>query len=110
MLRKALVYNHGTPAGVLEEANGGFSFHYLPAYLSDPSLPPVSLTLPKRSEAYLSPYLFPFFFRLVSEGDNRMVQSRLLKTDEKDYFGLLLATARHDTIGSVTLKPCEDGN
>jgi serine/threonine-protein kinase HipA len=42
---------------------------------------------------------------MLSEGANRKLQSRQLKIDEKDYFGLLMETARYDTIGAITLKP-----
>jgi HipA-like protein len=36
---------------------------------------------------------------------NRRLQSTLLKIDEEDNFGLLMATAQYDTIGAVTVKP-----
>ena len=49
--------------------------------------------------------LFPFFFNMLSEGDNRKLQSRMLHIDEDDDFGILLATAQYDTIGAVTVKP-----
>jgi serine/threonine-protein kinase HipA len=41
---------------------------------------------------------------MLSEGTNRVVQSKQLKIDEKDFFGLLLATAQCDTIGAITVK------
>lgn len=42
---------------------------------------------------------------MLSEGDNRKLQSRMLHIDEDDDFGILLATAQYDTIGAVTVKP-----
>jgi serine/threonine-protein kinase HipA len=42
---------------------------------------------------------------MLSEGVNRKLQSRTLKIDETDDFGLLAATARYDTIGAITVKP-----
>jgi HipA-like protein len=45
---------------------------------------------------------------MLSEGANKKLQCRQLKIDENDYFGLLLATATHDTIGAVTVKPVEN--
>jgi len=42
---------------------------------------------------------------MISEGFNRKLQCQLLRIDEKDYFGLLLATAQYDTIGAITIKP-----
>lgn len=41
---------------------------------------------------------------MLSEGANKAMQVRLLKIDERDYFGLLLATAGHDSIGPITLE------
>lgn len=42
---------------------------------------------------------------MLSEGVNRKLQSTQLRIDERDYFGLLLATARYDTIGAIRLEP-----
>lgn len=68
---------------------------------------PVSLTLPLSDKPYHSKVLFPFFFNMLSEGENRDLQSRLLHIDKDDDFGILLATAQYDTIGAVTVKPIE---
>ena len=46
-----------------------------------------------------------YFFNMLSEGSNRQVQSMLHHIDEKDDFGIMLATAQYDTIGAVTIKP-----
>lgn len=107
-MRSAKVYMKGIEAGTLaENDNGSYSFEYEPGYFTNTSMPEVSLTLPKTQAKYTSDYLFPFFFSMLSEGANKETQCRLLKIDEKDYFGLLLATTSHDTIGTVTLKPIE---
>ena len=66
---------------------------------------PVCLAMPVRKEAYHSIHLFPYFFNMLSEGSNRQVQSMLHHIDENDDFGIMLATAQHDTIGAVTVKP-----
>jgi HipA-like protein len=106
--RRGLVYNHGILAGTLDErADGSFVFAYHQTYLARPAPSPISLTLPCRSKPYTSDHLFPFFYGLLSEGGTRTLQSRLLRIDEEDHFGLLLATAA-DTIGSVTITPQED--
>lgn len=107
-MRQCEVYVHGIKAGVLtENDNREYIFTYDASYLSDEKNPPVSLTLPLRKEPYHSPHLFPFFFNMLSEGENRQIQSRLLRIDAEDDFGILLATARYDTIGAVTVKPIE---
>lgn len=108
-MRKAAVYHNQTLAGTLtENTPKEYIFRYENAYFANPECPAISLTLPKKQQEYRSPYLFPFFFNMLSEGVNRNLQSRQLKIDEHDYFGLLLATAQHDTIGAVTVKPMED--
>jgi len=105
-MRKANVYNNGIFAGELTEISGNeFSFSYNDNYFKDKTQPAISLTLPKTQKEFHSEYLFPFFFNMLSEGSNRMVQSRLLRIDEKDHFGILLATAQYDTIGAITVKP-----
>ena len=106
MMRKAEVLVNNRLAGILEEKEYGkdYRFSYTPKYLDETSLPAVSLTLPKRQEAYQSEYLFPFFSNMLAEGSNKEVQCRLYKLDKNDLFGLLLATADTDTIGNVLIK------
>ncbi len=105
-MRKAYVYNNGMLAGeLLETSDREYLFRYNDAYFNDSAMPAISLTLPKNRQEYHSDYLFPFFFNMLSEGSNRLTQSRLLHIDEKDDFGILLATAQNDTIGSITVKP-----
>lgn len=109
-MRKAIVYFRGEPAGILTEENrNSYLFRYDDLYFADDSKPSASLTLPKSQQQYKSHFLFPFFSNMLSEGVNRKLQCRLLKLDEKDDFGLLLATARFDTPGAVTVEPM-DGN
>ena len=105
-MRQCEVYIHGIRAGMLtEDDNRKYTSTYDAAYLLGKGNPPVSLTLPLRSEPYHSPYLFAFFFNMLSEGENRQVQSQILHIDADDDFGILLATAQTDTIGAVTIKP-----
>jgi len=105
-MRKAGVYRNGILAGVLTEENrNSYVFRYDDAYYAAAGKPSISLTLPKTQQEYRSEFLFPFFYNMLSEGVNRKLQSTLLKIDEEDHFGLLLATARYDTAGAVTVKP-----
>ena len=80
-MRQCKVYVHDVEAGILQETD----------------------TI--REEPYRSQHLFPYFFNMLSEGSNRQMQSMLLHIDEKDDFGIMLATAQYDTIGAVTVKP-----
>ena len=101
-MRQCKVYVNGTEAGLLtEEDSGQYRFTYLDGYVGRA----VCLAMPVRNEAYTSDHLFPFFFNMLSEGANRKMQSQLLHIDENDDFGILLATAQTDTIGSVTVEP-----
>lgn len=105
-MRKAEVYRNGVFAGTLTEENRNrFIFKYDDAYFKDEKQPAISLTISKSKQQHHSKYLFPFFFNMLSEGMNRKLQSIQLKIDKKDNFGLLLATARFDTIGAITIKP-----
>ena len=104
-MRRAEIYRNGILAGLLAETDSGkFVFTYDTFYFNDKTKPGISLTLPKKKLEYTSNHLFPFFFSMLSEGTNRVVQSKLLKIDENDFFGLLLATARYDTVGAITVK------
>lgn len=107
----AEVYCNGEFAGMLTEEKPGmnYTFRYDDKYFLNPEKPAVSLTLPKTKQEYRSGHLFPFFFNMLSEGANRNAQSRMLKIDEKDHFGILLATAQYDTIGAITVKPTNTG-
>ncbi|MBN1597360.1 MAG: HipA N-terminal domain-containing protein [Bacteroidales bacterium] len=104
-MRCAEVYRNGNLAGTLIETDQGrFEFTYDNNYYNDSSMPAISLTLPKSQQTYTSEYLFPFFYNMLSEGTNRLVQSKHLRIDEQDFFGLLLATAKYDTTGAITIK------
>lgn len=104
-MRQAEVYRDGVLAGTLTEENrNSFVFRYNEAYFADKDKPAVSLTLPKSKKEFKSKFLFPVFSNILSEGANRKLQGRLLKIDEEDDFGILLATARYDTVGAITVK------
>ncbi|TAE39261.1 MAG: phosphatidylinositol kinase [Runella slithyformis] len=100
-MRKASVYLNQEKVGSLAETSDGFVFRYDENYLNRPAVQPLSLTMPISQQAFKSSYLFPFFCGLLSEGYNRAVQCRVLKIDENDDFGLLLAIAHTDTVGAV---------
>jgi serine/threonine-protein kinase HipA len=104
-MRVANVYMNNIFAGKLtENDNGSFTFHYDDNYFFNSEYSSISLTLPKTQQEYHFETLFPFFFNMLSEGKNRQVQSRKFKIDEKDAFGLLLATAHSNVIGAITVK------
>lgn len=105
-MRAVEVYRNNNLAGILTETSQrNYVFKYTNTYFNDIQKPAISLTLPKTQPEYLSNILFPFFFNMLSEGVNKKIQNLQLKIDEKDYFGLLMATAQFDTIGAVSIKP-----
>jgi HipA-like protein len=103
-MRRANVYCRGILAGVLSKDSEGYRFAYLPEYLRNPALPAISLTFPKREAAFRSAVLFPFFFGLLAEGENKALQCRLLRIDEDDHFTRLLKTCTTETIGGVAVE------
>lgn len=108
-MRKCKVYVNSIEAGILEEHNNPreYIFKYKKDYL-DNNMPSICLSMPLREEEYRSPILFPYFFNLLSEGENRAMQSSIHHIDKNDDFGILLATAQHDTVGAVTVKPINE--
>lgn len=103
-MRTVQVFYNNRLAGYLSKGEGIYRFVYDKEYLAAAGSRPVSLTLPLGEAPYESKILFPAFVNLLSEGANKAMQSRLLKIDENDYFGLLLATAGGDRIGPLTIK------
>lgn len=108
-MRQLEVYVNEVKAGMLTELNPGkgYAFAYSADYVAS-DLPPVSLSLPKRSEAYESENLFPFFTNLLPEGANRKVVCREKRIDDNDFFGMLMATVGTDMIGSVNFRIVND--
>jgi HipA-like protein len=102
--RSATVLYNGMPAGILMKAGSLYRFTYNEDYLGKPGSRPVSITLPLQPEPYESDELFPAFINMLSEGANKRMQCRLLKIDENDYFSLLMATAKDDSIGPITIQ------
>jgi serine/threonine-protein kinase HipA len=104
-MRRALVLVNKIVAGTLTETDDiHYIFKYDNEYLINPEFRAISLAFPKRKEEYVSDELFPFFYNMLSEGANKATQCKTLKIDESDSFGLLLATAKHDTIGAITVE------
>lgn len=104
-MRQATIYYKGKEAGILKQHDdGSFTFRYLEAWLADPKNPSISLTLPRSQWEYHSEYLFPFFYNMLPEGTNRQAVCKAMRLDPDDYFGILMTTARYDTVGAITVK------
>lgn len=108
-MRAMEIYRNGTLAGTLTEENRQhFVFRYDGNYYNDANKPAISLTMPKTQKEYSSEFLFPFFSNMIAEGENKKIQSRMLKIDESDQFGLLMSTATADTIGNITVRKIDN--
>jgi serine/threonine-protein kinase HipA len=107
MGRRALVQLAGEPVGHLEETAEGYTFAYLAPWVVRADARPVSLTLPVRTEPYLSPRLHPAFANLLPEGWLLDLSIAKLKISADDVFGLLLAVCR-DCVGEVEILPLDE--
>lgn len=107
-MRRLDIYWDNQRAGCLEEWHPSlYRFSYDPAYLQT-SLPPVSLTMPKRIEPYISKVLFPCFSNLLPEGANRKTICRKQHIDERDAMGLLMTFVEKDIIGNLELRDVDE--
>lgn len=105
--RTAYIYVRNTFAGILKEADGGYSFKYDEAYLNDEKASPVSLTLPLQSQVYTSKILFPFFDGLIPEGWLFKVVTEKWNIKSYDSFGVLLVACK-DAIGNVSVREVKE--
>lgn len=96
----------GQRVGVIKEIDDETSFTYAPEWLARTDAVPISLTMPLRSEPYVSKGLHPFFENLLPEGWLLEVSSKKLKIPKDDPLGLLLATCA-DCVGAVEIQPIE---
>lgn len=109
-MRKAKVLFKNEEAGILTQYDdGSFSFRYHKEWVANKDRQCISLTLPKTEIEFYSKYLFPFFYNMLPEGSNKQVVCKLNRIDSEDYFGLLMNTAKNDSIGAVTVRRIENG-
>jgi len=105
ILRKAQVFYKNELAGYITETQDDYTFQYDHEFFKKNIS--ISMSLPPREEPYHSKELFPFFKGLLPEGWYLNIVSATQKVDNKDSFGLLLASASGDTIGAVTVIKVE---
>ncbi|MEZ4801091.1 MAG: HipA N-terminal domain-containing protein [Flavobacteriales bacterium] len=108
-MRKAKVLFKNEEAGTItQHDDGSFSFQYHNHWITNDNKQSISLTLPKTEKEFHSKYLFPFFFNMLPEGSNKQVVCKLNRIDSDDYFALLMATAKYDSIGAVRVVKLEN--
>jgi HipA-like protein len=108
-MRQAKIYYKDEAAGLLtQHDDGSFTFRYHDAWLADGAKPSISLTLPKAQPEFHSQFLFPFFYNMLPEGSNKQVVCTRHRIDLSDAFGILMTTAKMDSIGAVTVIKTEN--
>lgn len=91
---------HDIEAGILvENGNQQYTFSYKNGY----SGPPVSLTMPVRTQPYNFDSFPPFFDGLLPEGVMLEGLLKRHKIDRNDYMQQLLVTGQ-DLVGAVTVE------
>lgn len=105
MNRAGAVYYEDRLAGRISENEEGLTFTYEKEYV-DAQNPPVSLTLPLRTESYQSRVMFPFFDGLIPEGWLLDIAVQNWKLNPRDRMGLLL-TVCQDCLGAVSVRRIE---
>ena len=108
MRQARVLYKDELAGHLIQHDDGSFTFRYTDEWLLDSDTPPISLTLQKITGDYRSKALFPFFYNMLPEGSNRDIVCRHFRIEKKDYFGILLKTARYDTIGAVRVEQIWD--
>jgi HipA-like protein len=107
-MRSAKILFKGEEAGMLTQHDDAtFTYRYNDNWMTDDSKPSISLTLPKSQKEYHSKYIFAFFYNMLPEGSNKKIVCREMRIDENDYFGLLMNTAKYDTIGAIRVIKLE---
>lgn len=104
MQRSGKVFYRDKEAGIVWQDEDGYGFKYHKDYLLLKDAAAVSLTLPLRSQPYMSPVMIPFFDGLIPEGWLLDITIKNWKINSNDRMGLLL-TACKDCIGAVSVEP-----
>lgn len=107
-MRQAKVFYKNEEAGTLSQLDTGtFVFRYADAWFNASDKPAISLTLAKTQQEYRADFLFPFFYNLLPEGSNKQMVCFHHRLDATDDFGILLTTAKYDTIGAIRIVKSE---
>ena len=108
-MRQAKILYKDQEAGILtQHDDGSFTFRYHDIWMTDSKKSSISLTLPKIEQEFHSKFLFPFFYNMLPEGSNKQVVCKHNRIDGNDYFGILITTAKSDSIGAVRVIKIEN--
>lgn len=107
-MRQAKILYKNEEAGILaQDDEGHFTFRYHKTWIADTGKPSISLSFPKRKQEFHSKFLFPFFYHILPEGSNRQIVCKYNRIDEDDDFGLLMTTAKYDSVGAINVIKIE---
>lgn len=107
-MRTAKILFKDDHAGYLiQHDDESFTFQYNDEWFNNVNKPAIGLTLPKSEKEYHSQYLFPFFYNMLPEGANKQAICMHHRIDPDDFFGLLMTTAKHDSIGAIRVLKVE---
>lgn len=98
------VYLNQNFVGRLREEKGQLSFAYDKAWLDSTRFIPLSVTMPRREEAFPDAATRVFFDNLLPEGDIRAAIAKLKRVSERNTFGLLEEIGG-DCAGAISLWP-----
>lgn len=105
MSRSLAVWWDERKVGVLSlDRHGDMRFAYGEPWLSDPSAPPISFSLPKRKEAFSRREARPFFDGLLPEEEQRIAIAAALGVSPRNEFKLLEHLGG-EVAGALTLWP-----
>jgi serine/threonine-protein kinase HipA len=96
--------NNGYAGRLSQEGGNRFRFQYHQDWLDNPSVIPLSLSLPLRLEPYVDENARPFFANLLPEGNQRPLIARRLGISESNDYALLAAIGG-ECAGAVSLWP-----
>lgn len=108
-MRRGKVYFKDEEAGIItQHDDGSFTYSYHIEWINNDRKPGISLTMPKTIEPYRSSFLFPVFYNLLPEGSNKQMVCQHHHIDTNDHFGILLTTARFDSIGAIRVQAIKE--
>ncbi|MEH6688768.1 MAG: type II toxin-antitoxin system HipA family toxin [Halopseudomonas sabulinigri] len=96
------VWLQGERVGALSLVEGRMSFQYSTSALDNPSIPALSISLPKRVSPFSDSEARPFFAGLLPEGAQRARLEKITHVSRQNEFGMLRALGG-ECAGAVTI-------
>jgi len=107
--KRGQVFINKTLAGIVQQADGLYSFQYDQHYLKRKDASPISLTLPLQSEPFTQKTMLPFFDGLIPEGWLLNIITDNWKINKNDRMSLLLMACKN-CIGNISIIADSENN